>query len=621
MYKLFLCLRYLRSRLLAYLAVIAVMLCVFLLLLVTCVMNGFLEKIERAAKGLFGDIVVEPAGQRGMANYEEFIELCQSDPRVKEDIESASPFILSYGVLQVPGQPHYREQVMVAGIVLPPGDTASKLPPRTAVSDFEQGLFVQQGWPATEAEAKADGSEHPPVSFDPPVENMLSAIRAEYARTRDIYAAEVLDPFAERVRQTGQPAAGQPGTVSEADVLNLLQQEFQSTADITAKTSSLARVDEMVPVRLHASYARLQTAMMFQRDAHDWIVNRDRYAQQLTEARNQLNRALTEGAEEDEIVAWEQTVADLSNKVFEGPQNRVILGLGIQGLSFYTDDDKLVRYMVPGQKVVLFVFPLGGDTNLTQITPNVQAFSVVDDSRTDVYTIDTKFVYVPFDLLQGLNNMDRPKRCSAIHIKVTPGQDDEKSLQAITGELKNVWADYVDRHPEIPPEDRALMIQTWRERQAKTIGPIEKQRTMAVVIMSAMWIVVITLILVIFYIMVVQKTKDIGVLKSLGASSWGVAAIFLGWGLAVGLIGSILGTILGTIVVRNINPIEQWIADVSGYKFYDREFYLFDQIPNEVDWSSAAWIVGASMLAGLVGALIPAMRAARMQPVEALRYE
>jgi len=131
----------------------------------------------------------------------------------------------------------------------------------------------------------------------------------------------------------------------------------------------------------------------------------------------------------------------------------------------------------------------------------------------------------------------------------------------------------------------------------------------------------VVLVSVIIYMIVFQKTKDIGVLKAIGASSGGVAWIFLLYGAAVGLVGSILGTVGGYYFVRYINPIQDWVDRVFGFRVWSREVFMFEKIPNEVDPANVVGIVIAAIAAGLVGALIPAYRAARMQPVEALRYE
>ncbi len=134
-------------------------------------------------------------------------------------------------------------------------------------------------------------------------------------------------------------------------------------------------------------------------------------------------------------------------------------------------------------------------------------------------------------------------------------------------------------------------------------------------------LVSVVLIFAIFYMIVVEKTRDIGVMKALGASSGGVAQIFLAYGAAIGLIGSILGTVGGYYFVRHINAIHDAVGRWFGLQMWSKDWFLFEKIPNDVNPSTALAIVAGAIAAGLVGAMVPAIRAARMQPVEALRYE
>jgi lipoprotein-releasing system permease protein len=139
--------------------------------------------------------------------------------------------------------------------------------------------------------------------------------------------------------------------------------------------------------------------------------------------------------------------------------------------------------------------------------------------------------------------------------------------------------------------------------------------------MAIMSLVAVALIFVILYTIVMQKTREVGVLKAVGASSWGVATLFFIYGAIIGLIGSVVGIIAGVVTVSNINHIQDWADRMFGFRVWTKESFMFEEIPTEVDWNMAVYIVAGSILAGLIGALVPAIRAGRMQPVEALRYE
>jgi len=561
MYKYFLSLRYLRSRIIAYFAMLSVALCVAMMIIVVSVMNGFLNKIEHAAKGLFGDIVVDTAGVEGMAGYDEFIAAVQRDV---DEVEAASPFVLSYGILRIPGQAYYREGVQIAGIRLAKEGRDWRTT-YTAVSDFENGLHFQAG------------SQQ--ASFNPPPKLLRRRVDEEI-------------DYTEKLEKAKRAAAGEKPSVKH-------------------KT----------PLRWFT------TAVGLQSDAARTLRDTDFYTAEIEKLEEQIKKARKDGVAEETIDKMMDHLDQLKQVSFEPPARRVILGLGISGLSFRMKDGRIVRYMVPGHKVVLYVFPLGRGASLTSVSPNVRSFSVVDDCRTDVSSIDSKMVYVPFETLQELNNMAPrregdvliPGRCSQIHIKVKNHLAGEAELRAVAQKIRRVWESFRLKHPDAALTD--VYIQTWRQRQAQIVGPIESQRTLVVTMFAVMSLVSVVLVFVIFYTIVIQKTADIGVLKAIGASSSGVAMIFLAWGAAVGLVGSVFGSILGYTFVRNINPIHDWMGRAFGFQVWSKEWFLFDKIPNEVRPLTVLMVVAAAILSGLIGALVPAIRAANMQPVEALRYE
>jgi lipoprotein-releasing system permease protein len=117
------------------------------------------------------------------------------------------------------------------------------------------------------------------------------------------------------------------------------------------------------------------------------------------------------------------------------------------------------------------------------------------------------------------------------------------------------------------------------------------------------------------------KQKDIAIVKSCGTDSWGVAGMYIVFGLTIGVAGSGLGAALGTLITHNVNTIEQWISVVFGLKLWKSSTYMFSRIPNTVDWSSVVWISAAAIVAAGIGTLIPAIAAARVRPVKILRFE
>jgi lipoprotein-releasing system permease protein len=164
-------------------------------------------------------------------------------------------------------------------------------------------------------------------------------------------------------------------------------------------------------------------------------------------------------------------------------------------------------------------------------------------------------------------------------------------------------------------------VETWEEVNATWIGAVEKEKGLVTFLFALISIVAIFLIFCIFYMIVVEKTRDIGIIKSVRATSQGVAGIFLGYGAAIGVVGSLLGLLLGYLIVHNINEIHTWMGKVIGVQIWNPEVYAFDTIPNTMNPNEVIVILFVAVVASVLGALVPAIRAARMNPVEALRWE
>jgi lipoprotein-releasing system permease protein len=127
-------------------------------------------------------------------------------------------------------------------------------------------------------------------------------------------------------------------------------------------------------------------------------------------------------------------------------------------------------------------------------------------------------------------------------------------------------------------------------------------------------------ILATFFMIVVEKTRDIGTLKALGASNRGIMSIFLSYGLLLGAVGSGAGVIGGLIFVRYINQIAAQIERFTGQELFDPTVYYFTEIPTSVQTFTLAWVMAGAMTIATLASVLPAFRAARMNPVRALRF-
>ncbi len=247
-------------------------------------------------------------------------------------------------------------------------------------------------------------------------------------------------------------------------------------------------------------------------------------------------------------------------------------------------------------------------------------FWVTDVSHTGVYQVDANTVYVPFDLLQkdlGMNATDEgPAKASAIDIDVKPGfnlVDVRKKISQI------VDAVLLERGMSIDMSYPKVL--TWEEDKADYLSQIENEVSLTTTLFSFISIVAIFMIFCIFYMIVQEKTRDIGIIKAVGATNGGVAAIFIGYGCAIGMVGGGLGFAIGWAIVHNINALHQLVAHLTGRQIWNPRVYLFDFVPNTVDPEAAVIIVAVAILSSIIGAVIPAIRAARLNPVEALRFE
>jgi lipoprotein-releasing system permease protein len=171
---------------------------------------------------------------------------------------------------------------------------------------------------------------------------------------------------------------------------------------------------------------------------------------------------------------------------------------------------------------------------------------------------------------------------------------------------------------ELPPPMRA---QTWAQMNQRLLGAIQVEKSVMFFILTFIIIVAAFGIMSTLITVTVQKTREIGVMKALGAASGKILRIFVLQGFIVGVFGVAIGIGLGLLTVKNINPINHFLSRVVGIDLFPRDIYNFPTIPAFLTVRDLLTIGISALVICTLAGLLPALRAARLEPVEALRYE
>jgi lipoprotein-releasing system permease protein len=324
-----------------------------------------------------------------------------------------------------------------------------------------------------------------------------------------------------------------------------------------------------------------------------------------------------------------------SSMRFENPRGEpgrpgLIPGIAVSRYNRRDDEGAYSLWeMSTGGTAVLTVIPIT-TTGTLNIEPAVDRFVVVNEFKSGFLELDANFVYVPFDVLQRMLGMDErqeadeetglatggifPARTTEIMIRGS----DSFNLEQIEGAVRR----YVEGFVRDKDMEQMIDVKNWLEDRWGTIlAAVQKEKMMMAFLFGVISLVSVVMVAVIFYMIVMEKTRDIGVLRAIGASRSGITVIFLGYALTVGLVGAALGLGLAYLVVQNLNEIQDLLAATVGFKMWDPKIYYFEKIPARVDLTEASIITACAVVASVMGAAIPALLAGRTDPVKSLRYE
>lgn len=313
------------------------------------------------------------------------------------------------------------------------------------------------------------------------------------------------------------------------------------------------------------------------------------------------------------ILARLENVNEKRNEEVLGALMKARLYVGAQIISFPVSDKvekktRIVWMCQPGDDVLISTVSAGK-------APEARNFhaTIVDVFKSGMSEYDSNLVFMNLEELQRIRGM------------IDPPDDPEHGVRAITS-IQIKLKDFNDAkivaerlQAAFPPG--FYQIRTWEQKQGPLLAAVDVESTILNVLLFMIIAVAGFGILAIFFMIVVEKTRDIGVLKSLGASSRGVMSIFVSYGLSLGMVGSSVGVVVGLLFVRYINEIERGLTYITGRKVFDETIYYFPSIPTRVDAFTVIWVAAGAVLIAIMASILPARRAALLHPVQALRHE
>ncbi|MDR3532979.1 MAG: lipoprotein-releasing ABC transporter permease subunit [Rhodopila sp.] len=278
-------------------------------------------------------------------------------------------------------------------------------------------------------------------------------------------------------------------------------------------------------------------------------------------------------------------------------------------LADFTGDDAIVvgvslanAYRLRIGAPLTVISPEGAATAFGTI-PRVRAYKVVAIFDAGLNDYNSSVVFLPLPAAQVF--FQKPNAVTGIEIRL----DDPDQASAVGRELAPLL------------QGRSVYARDWRHANDTIIGVLQVQKDTMFIVLGMIVLVAAFNVVSSLIMLVKDKRADIAVLRTIGASSFSVMRIFLMCGAFVGVSGTLIGTIIGVVFCRNIVAVQHFVERVTGGRVFDASVFMLSELPDKVDWADVIRVVALGLILSLLATLYPSWRAARTDPVEALRHE
>src|SRR5665213_2637291 len=253
-----------------------------------------------------------------------------------------------------------------------------------------------------------------------------------------------------------------------------------------------------------------------------------------------------------------------------------------------------------GQSITI-VSPRGNITPLG-VTPRVKAYPIVAIFEIGMAEYDSTFVIMPFAEAQAYFNLD--DEASAVEVYLKSADTVEALLPAIQNAVQ-----------------RQALITDWRERNVTFFSALQVERNVMFLILTLIVLVAALNIISGMTMLVKDKGHDIAILRTMGATRGTIMRVFFITGASIGTLGTLAGFVLGVAISWNVEPIRQFLSRLTQTQLFSPELYFLSELPSRLDPHETVTVIVMALVLSFLATLYPAWRAARLDPVEALRYE
>ncbi len=254
----------------------------------------------------------------------------------------------------------------------------------------------------------------------------------------------------------------------------------------------------------------------------------------------------------------------------------------------------------PGSKITL-VSPQGAATAFGTI-PRVRAYTVAAIFQVGMNEYDSGYVFLPLESAQIF--FQQPNQVTQIEVSV----DDPDQARPIGRAILQALG------PNTP-----VRIVDWQQTNNSFFAAVKVEQNVMFLILTLIILVAAFNVVSSLIMMVKDKTRDIAVMRTIGAGRGSILRIFLMVGASVGVTGTVVGTLLGVLFCLNIERIQGWVEALTGQTVFDPTVYYLAHLPARLDWREVVEIIVMALVLSLLATLYPSWRAARTDPVEALR--